>query len=81
MVKAKVWILKKHFEGFPKESNFELKEVDLPELQDGGMNIFIYIQYFLLPVQCLTDLSNVVVVFHSDVLVEAIYFSVDPYMR
>ncbi|TRY87679.1 hypothetical protein DNTS_013623 [Danionella cerebrum] len=51
MVKAKAWILKKHFEGFPKESNFELKEVDLPELQDG------------------------------DVLVEAIYFSVDPYMR
>ncbi|XP_695372.2 prostaglandin reductase 1 isoform X2 [Danio rerio] len=51
MVKAKVWILKKHFEGFPKESNFELKEVDLPELQDG------------------------------DVLVEAIYFSLDPYMR
>ncbi|XP_077084257.1 prostaglandin reductase 1 [Siphateles boraxobius] len=51
MVKAKTWILKKHFEGFPKESNFELREEVLPELQDG------------------------------DVLVEAIYFSVDPYMR
>ncbi|XP_030635364.1 prostaglandin reductase 1-like [Chanos chanos] len=35
MVKAKTWILKKHFEGFPKESNFELKEVDLPAPKDG----------------------------------------------
>ncbi|XP_050971951.1 prostaglandin reductase 1 [Labeo rohita] len=51
MVKAKTWILKKHFEGFPKESNFELREEVLPELQDG------------------------------DVLVEAVYLSVDPYMR
>ncbi|XP_051993852.1 prostaglandin reductase 1-like [Xyrauchen texanus] len=51
MVKAKMWVLKKHFEGFPKESNFELREEIVPELKDG------------------------------DVLVEAIYFSVDPYMR
>lgn len=31
-----MWIFKKHFEGFPKESNFELREEVLPELQDGG---------------------------------------------
>lgn len=46
MVKAKTWILKKHFEGFPKESNFELREEVLPELQDGGMDnsdfVFLY---------------------------------------
>ncbi|KAA0723154.1 Prostaglandin reductase 1 [Triplophysa tibetana] len=51
MVKAKTWILKKHFEGFPKQSDFELREEILPELRDG------------------------------DLLVEAVYFSVDPYMR
>uniref|UniRef100_A0A671P5S3 Prostaglandin reductase 1 n=1 Tax=Sinocyclocheilus anshuiensis TaxID=1608454 RepID=A0A671P5S3_9TELE len=51
MVKAKTWILKKHFDGFPKESNFELKEDVLPELRDG------------------------------DVLVKAVYLSLDPYMR
>ncbi|XP_030635365.1 prostaglandin reductase 1-like [Chanos chanos] len=51
MVKAKTWILKKYFEGFPKESNFELREVDLPEPKDG------------------------------EVLVEALYISLDPYQR
>ncbi|KAG9274450.1 prostaglandin reductase 1-like [Astyanax mexicanus] len=35
MVKAKVWILRKHFDGFPKESDFEMKEEELPEVKDG----------------------------------------------
>ncbi|KAM6473153.1 prostaglandin reductase 1 isoform 1-T3 [Liasis olivaceus] len=35
MVKAQSWILKEHFEGSPKPSDFELKEVDLPDLKDG----------------------------------------------
>ncbi|MCI4377180.1 hypothetical protein PGIGA_G00200880 [Pangasianodon gigas] len=51
MVKAKVWTLRKHFVGFPKESDFELKEETLPELQNG------------------------------EVLLEAIFLSLDPYMR
>ncbi|XP_062984604.1 prostaglandin reductase 1 [Elgaria multicarinata webbii] len=51
MVRAKCWILKKHFEGFPKQSDFELKEVELPPLKDG------------------------------EVLLEAAFLSVDPYMR
>ncbi|KAF7244704.1 Prostaglandin reductase 1 [Varanus komodoensis] len=51
MVRAKSWILKKHFEGFPKQSNFELKETELPALKDG------------------------------EVLLEAVFLSVDPYMR
>ncbi|XP_061769614.1 prostaglandin reductase 1-like isoform X1 [Nerophis ophidion] len=51
MVQAKTWILTKHFEGFPKESNFQLKVVDLPEPKDG------------------------------EVLLEALFLSVDPYMR
>ncbi|XP_061921991.1 prostaglandin reductase 1 [Entelurus aequoreus] len=51
MVQAKTWILTKHFAGFPKESNFQLKVVDLPEPKDG------------------------------EVLLEALFLSVDPYMR
>ncbi|XP_028285327.1 prostaglandin reductase 1-like [Parambassis ranga] len=51
MVQAKTWILTKHFEGFPKNSDFELKLQELPEPKDG------------------------------EVLLEAVFLSVDPYMR
>ncbi|KFP32989.1 Prostaglandin reductase 1, partial [Colius striatus] len=36
MVTAKVWVMKKHFEGFPKTSDFDLKKIELPKLKDGG---------------------------------------------
>lgn len=36
MVQAKTWILKQHFEGFPKDSDLELKLEQLPEPKDGG---------------------------------------------
>ncbi|XP_041821180.1 prostaglandin reductase 1-like [Chelmon rostratus] len=51
MVQAKTWILTKHFDGFPKDSNFKLKVEDLPEPKNG------------------------------EVLLEAVFLSVDPYMR
>ncbi|XP_077355617.1 prostaglandin reductase 1-like isoform X2 [Festucalex cinctus] len=51
MVRAKTWILTKHFDGFPKQSDFQLKEEELPEPKDG------------------------------QVLLEALFLSVDPYMR
>lgn len=51
MVQAKTWILVKHFEGFPKDSDFELKVEELPEPKAG------------------------------EVLLEAVFLSVDPYMR
>ncbi|XP_023252516.1 prostaglandin reductase 1 [Seriola lalandi dorsalis] len=51
MVQAKTWILTKHFEGFPKDSNFELKVEELPKPKDG------------------------------EVLLEAVFLSIDPYMR
>lgn len=51
MVKAKRWTLKKHFEGYPKESDFELKTAELPPLKNG------------------------------EVLLEALFLTVDPYMR
>ncbi|XP_030018071.1 prostaglandin reductase 1 [Sphaeramia orbicularis] len=51
MVQAKYWILTKHFNGFPKDSDFELKVEELSEPKDG------------------------------EVLLEAVFLSVDPYMR
>lgn len=51
MVQAKTWVLTKHFDGFPKKSDFELRVQDLPEPKDG------------------------------EVLLEAVFLSVDPYMR
>ncbi|KAM4565525.1 prostaglandin reductase 1-like [Fundulus diaphanus] len=51
MVQAKSWILAKHFDGFPKDSDFKLKVEELPEPKDG------------------------------EVLLEAVFLSVDPYMR
>ncbi|XP_011671731.1 prostaglandin reductase 1 [Strongylocentrotus purpuratus] len=49
--KGKRWILVKHFDGFPKESDMRLEEFDIPELKE------------------------------EEVLLEAEYLSVDPYMR
>uniref|UniRef100_A0A667WAB4 Prostaglandin reductase 1 n=1 Tax=Myripristis murdjan TaxID=586833 RepID=A0A667WAB4_9TELE len=51
MVVAQVWTLKQHFVGFPKPSDFELKDEQLPEPK------------------------------HGEVLLEAVFLSVDPYMR
>ncbi|KAG9345825.1 hypothetical protein JZ751_008981 [Albula glossodonta] len=51
MVQAKTWTLRKHFDGFPKDSDFELLVEQLPEPKDG------------------------------EVLLEAVFLSVDPYMR
>ena len=38
--KAKKWVLVKHFEGEPKDSDLQLTEEDLPEVKDGGMWFF-----------------------------------------
>ncbi|XP_036891728.1 prostaglandin reductase 1 [Sturnira hondurensis] len=35
MVRAKNWTLKKHFEGYPTNDNFEMKTVELPPLKNG----------------------------------------------
>lgn len=51
MIKAETWILTKHFDGFPTDSNFELKVEELTEPKNG------------------------------EVLLEAVFLSVDPYMR
>uniref|UniRef100_A0A3Q0SX61 15-oxoprostaglandin 13-reductase n=1 Tax=Amphilophus citrinellus TaxID=61819 RepID=A0A3Q0SX61_AMPCI len=51
MVRAQSWVMTKHFDGFPKKSDFGLKVEELPEPKDG------------------------------EVLLEAEFLSVDPYMR
>ena len=42
-MKAKKWILNKHFDGWPKDENFKLIEEDLPELQTN--RIFLAFDY------------------------------------
>lgn len=51
MVRAKVFVYARPFEGEPQLSNFALQEEDLPAINDG------------------------------EILIEALYISVDPYMR
>lgn len=91
-----MWILSKHFEGFPKDSNFELKVEELPEPKDGGTFFLIFLKrltntYFQSVGVYLTEshtekgtsvvwvcIYNFLV---SEVLLEAVFLSVDPYMR
>ncbi|XP_056636317.1 prostaglandin reductase 1-like [Diorhabda sublineata] len=51
MVRAKIYILDRHFDGWPKDGDLKLIEEDLPPLKNG------------------------------EFLAEAVYLSVDPYMR
>ncbi|XP_060524423.1 prostaglandin reductase 1-like [Cylas formicarius] len=51
MVRAKHFVYKKHFDGFPKDGDLVLEEEELPAIKDG------------------------------EFLAEAVYLSVDPYMR
>lgn len=55
MVQAKSWILLKHFDGFPKDSDFEVKVEELPELRDGGKTVTLLSQ----GVQTVFPLSNI----------------------
>lgn len=36
MVKARKYILAKHFDGFPKKEDFQIVEEELQPLKDGG---------------------------------------------
>ena len=49
-MKAKKWVLVKHFDGEPKESDLELVDEDLPdELKENGflkISIFFEVNFF-----------------------------------
>lgn len=73
MVITKKFIYSKRVEGEPKETDFSLIQYDLPvALNDGGLLILI------------SEILNSILLTRttiSEVFVEAIYHSVDPYMR
>lgn len=52
-MKAQKWILAKHFEGVPKDSDLELVDEDLSGLNEGGENIFEYTWFMFGFVFCL----------------------------
>lgn len=78
-MKARKFVCASIFDGEPKQSDFELQTEELPALQDGGIvsktNIFqghsLSKSFFLI--------QNISI--RVDVLVETIYWSVDPYQR
>ncbi|XP_060730928.1 prostaglandin reductase 1 isoform X1 [Tachysurus vachellii] len=78
MVQAKTWILKQHFEGFPKNSDLELKLEQLPEPKDGGQVMKSTFHY--LSALCMSSFHLLWIIF-AEVLLEAVFLSVDPYMR
>ena len=46
MVKAKVFVLARHFDGLPTPENFKLIEEELPELkQDRMKHLYNFINY------------------------------------
>uniref|UniRef100_A0A672FML8 Prostaglandin reductase 1 n=1 Tax=Salarias fasciatus TaxID=181472 RepID=A0A672FML8_SALFA len=52
MVQAKTWVLVKHFDGFPKNSDFELKVEELPEPKDGEVlleTVFLTVDPYMRP--------------------------------
>ncbi|ESO89940.1 hypothetical protein LOTGIDRAFT_124230 [Lottia gigantea] len=77
MVKSKVWTLKQQFDGQPKSSDFELVDEDLiPSIGSLEWKLLVYFQY------CSESGYEYNTQFYfSEVLVEAEYLSVDPYMR
>ena len=75
MVKAKRFSLVRHFEGLPTKDNFKLEDQELPELKDDGKKRNEIINSMII---CFSVKGNI---FSTEILVEALYFSVDPYMR
>lgn len=41
MVKAKKFVLVNYFDGFPKPEDLQLVEEDLPNLENGGIIVYI----------------------------------------
>lgn len=65
--KAKKYVLQKHFNGLPKSDDLQIVEETLPSLKPGGKSS-------IKPIQPSKN-------YFLEYLVEAVYLSVDPYMR
>lgn len=48
MVKAKIFILAKHFDGYPKETDLKLIEEELPPIKNGGKYLYKTINIYVL---------------------------------
>lgn len=73
MVKAQKFICTSIFDGEPKLSDFDLQTEVLPALNESGnidLVFCVYWIHWLIPFEMWLD-----------VLVETVYWSVDPYMR
>lgn len=71
MVQAKVYKLVKHFDGPPKVTDLKIVTEQLPPLKDKG-------DFNTKLVPTCEEVWNI---FVSEFLAEAVYLSVDPYMR
>lgn len=68
MASARVFVLKRLFQGFPTENDFKVVEEKLSALKDGGE----------FPTKLFKDFIRTVFI---EFLAEARYITVDPYMR
>ena len=83
MATARKYVMESQFQGEPKRSDLKIVEEDLPPLNDGGRErrlqccsysclYFFFIFYFIF---------FTVIRVPPEFLIEAVWLSVDPYMR
>lgn len=72
MVVAKKYIYVKEYDGLPKDENVKIVEETLPSLKDGGKSLKLMLKM---------DFFLIMLFYNLEYLVEAVYLSVDPYMR
>ena len=83
---AKVWLMKSRFEGYPQLSDFAIREEVLPPLKDGGVCVCVCVCVCVRVCVCLDIAVFGQTNFESaknipEYLVQAVWFSVDPYNR
>lgn len=83
MVIARKFVCTSIFDGEPKPKDFEIQYEELPELGDGGKLQFNLIKFANNKAmnRIVFEFLKMFLKYCSDVLVETIYWSVDPYMR
>ena len=85
-VTAKRWVLKNAFVGYPKRDDFEIVEETLPALKDGGKRCMRMLDRELHHARRRATSHRLQALIFSfflelEFLVEALWVTVDPYMR